>query len=210
MAWMNGKRTVYCRHCGIKGHNRATCPERSNLEKVQAKELRAARACGWCRETGHDVRHCEKKRTDYANWYKRNAVAREKAFNAMILSGMLPGALVKNEYHASTGTYMILNFDLSKVADYDIPSPKGKSWRQITRARRRVARTSFIEADLLSEGAGGRWADKKVFIDPADEISAPKRWNSWVIIAPSFKAPSWDNVPEDIKSGIRGTERLWK
>lgn len=94
MAWVNGKRTVYCRHCYQKGHNRRGCPQLSDVVKARYKSGDLARKCSWCRQGGHTKTKCEIRQTEMANYIAENAKYRGEVLALMESMGMGYGALV--------------------------------------------------------------------------------------------------------------------
>ena len=76
MSWSG---TVYCGHCGQRGHNRLGCPERKRYAKENptsyvANQLKreaetraeaiASRTCSYCSESGHNRRGCKTLKED--------------------------------------------------------------------------------------------------------------------------------------------------
>lgn len=94
MAWKDGKRTVYCRHCYQKGHNRRGCPQLSPETKTRMKSGDLARKCSWCKQGGHTKTKCEIRQTEMAAYIKENAKYRGEVLALMENMGMGYGALV--------------------------------------------------------------------------------------------------------------------
>ena len=94
MAWVNGKRTVYCGQCYQKGHNRRGCPQLSETTKARMKSGDLARKCSWCRQTGHTKKKCEIRQTEMTAYVKENAKYRADVLAMMESMGMGYGALV--------------------------------------------------------------------------------------------------------------------
>lgn len=94
MAWVNGKRTVYCRHCYQKGHNRRGCPQLSDVVKARYKSGDLARKCSWCRQGGHTKTKCEIRQGEIVAYVKENAKYRQEVLSMMENMGMGYGALV--------------------------------------------------------------------------------------------------------------------
>lgn len=94
MVYMNGKRTVYCRHCYTKGHNRRGCPQLSPTIKERMKSGDLARKCSWCRQGGHTKAKCEIRQTEMANYIAENAKYRGEVLALMEAQGIGYGALV--------------------------------------------------------------------------------------------------------------------
>ena len=94
MAWVKGKRTVYCRRCYGTGHNRRSCPQASPETKQRYKDGDLARKCTYCREKGHTKRKCNQRNADIANYVKENKVYRKAVIEQMQREGLSIGALV--------------------------------------------------------------------------------------------------------------------
>lgn len=94
MAWVNGKRTVYCRHCYQKGHNRRGCPQLSETTKARYKSGDLQRKCSWCRQGGHTKAKCEIRQTEMNVYIAENAKYRQETLAMMESMGMGYGALV--------------------------------------------------------------------------------------------------------------------
>ena len=94
MAWVNGKRTVYCRHCYGTGHNRRGCPQLSEVVKARYKSGDLARKCSWCRQGGHTKTKCEIRLGEIVAYVKENAKYRQDVLSMMENMGMGYGALV--------------------------------------------------------------------------------------------------------------------
>ncbi len=94
MAWVNGKRTVYCRQCYQKGHNRRSCPNTSPETKARYKSGDLARKCSYCSEKGHTKRKCEKRGKDIQEYATENSKYRKAYLEAMIQNGLSIGSLV--------------------------------------------------------------------------------------------------------------------
>ena len=97
MAWLNGKRTVYCRRCYKKGHNKRNCPELTPEQKAAYKDGDKARRCSYCGEPKHNKAGCEKRKTDRAEYIVRNAEYRKKTLDTMAELGLGIGALVTTD-----------------------------------------------------------------------------------------------------------------
>lgn len=97
MAYLNGKRTVYCHRCGDKGHNRRNCPLNTPEQKAAYKNGAQARQCSYCHETGHTKPRCEKRKVDMAQYVRENAVYRREVLDQMVKEGLGLGSLVTQE-----------------------------------------------------------------------------------------------------------------
>ena len=95
MAWVNGKRTVYCRVCYTVGHNRRSCPSLSEDTKQRYKNGDLARKCSYCYTTGHTRRKCEKLATDMSADVKLNAEYRQEVAAYLLQKGIGVGTMVK-------------------------------------------------------------------------------------------------------------------
>ena len=94
MAYMNGKRTVYCRQCFTKGHNRRGCPQLSPVLKARMESGDLARKCSWCRQSGHTKAKCEIRQTEMNEYITENAKYRGEVLALMESMGMGYGALI--------------------------------------------------------------------------------------------------------------------
>lgn len=99
MAWKDGKRTVYCRHCYQKGHNRRGCPQLSDVLKARYKSGDLARKCSWCRQGGHTKAKCEARQTEMNTYITENAKYRGEVLALMEAQGIGYGALVTPKYN---------------------------------------------------------------------------------------------------------------
>ncbi len=103
MAWVKGKRTVYCRRCFQTGHNRRSCPEASPETKQRYKDGDLARKCSYCSEKGHTKRKCEKRTNDMLQYIKENSEYRKAVIDKMKWEGLSIGALVIHKDYAKDG-----------------------------------------------------------------------------------------------------------
>ena len=94
MAYINGKRTVYCRQCYTKGHNRRGCPQLSPVLKARMQSGDLARKCSWCRQSGHTKAKCEIRQTEMNEYITENAKYRGEVLALMESMGMGYGALI--------------------------------------------------------------------------------------------------------------------
>lgn len=92
----------HCRYCGNSGHNRRTCPSRSNTAKESDSKYyssrRRGRSCGYCRGSNHDKRSCVKLVADRADWVNRNAEFRKRFLEDAKNEGWGVGAIFKQEH----------------------------------------------------------------------------------------------------------------
>lgn len=91
MAYLNGKRTVRCRLCYGKGHNRSSCP---TLPEAERKENVKSRKCSWCSASGHTKRTCKQRVADREKYIVTNATYRQEVLNLMKVHGLGVGSLV--------------------------------------------------------------------------------------------------------------------
>ena len=91
MAW---RRSVYCRNCGIKGHNRRGCPSLTTAQKEVYANGEKSRVCSWCSQTGHNKTTCNERRKDRAAYVEKNAEFRRVVLASMHAKGLGIGALV--------------------------------------------------------------------------------------------------------------------
>lgn len=128
MAYMNGKRTVYCRHCYEKGHNRRGCPKLSPEIKAKYHSTgEYGRRCSWCREKGHTRPKCEVRKAEIAQYVRDNAAYRQEVLSMMEASGMGIGALVHPEGEHTTNE----GLGIVKAIDWEGIQLKNKSYRAI-------------------------------------------------------------------------------
>lgn len=94
MAYINGKRTVYCRNCYQKGHNRRSCPKLSPEMKARYATGDRARKCSYCLETGHTRPKCTARKSDMATYAQKNADYRRETLERMVSMGIGVGSLI--------------------------------------------------------------------------------------------------------------------
>ena len=130
MAYMNGKRTVYCRQCYTKGHNRRGCPQLSPVLKARMQSGDLARKCSWCRQGGHTKTKCEIRQTEMNNYIAENAKYRGEVLAMMESMGMGYGALVVPKRNENRE---LVKEDLSIITkiDWDDIQLKAKDHRAI-------------------------------------------------------------------------------
>lgn len=225
MAWMNGQRTVYCRYCGTKGHNRRTCPSRLPEAKAADAAARAARSCRWCAEEDHDIRKCQKRVNDYQAWYNENATVRRTFFEKMNQLGMTPGAIiailggdvqtnpenmkVRVEDVPSHRLLLVESVEWDNIVSREIPRPARTSYRKVSNRRNAVASRNPIYAKAMTplrdDAPYDYWYREDVYLTlPEDNVY---EYFKPVIVLPGG-ALKWENMPERWRNGISGTERL--
>lgn len=225
MAWLNGVSTIYCRYCGNKGHNRRTCPQRSPEDKAKDKK-RGTRECSWCLKSGHNVSTCLAKKEAFKFWVDATKVHRRKVFDAMNNIGLTPGALVvlnSPVYTDMNGNY--INYAKKKLSEIPnhyvmmvdkikwewcfapIPKPGKQLWKNrasVTRSysRQFVQMTSLIPRKDLSDVTFDYI--EEIFVDPLNDVNYPR----FQVKLPGAQLV-WENLPEDWRNGISGTEAIW-
>jgi len=107
----------YCGHCGRPGHNRRTCPHRSEEQKQVDKTWHVKPGprsgqksiCSYCGEEGHNRRTCWhlKHRISRAEGFVENAIS--FALSQYSDNGLGPGALyeVTDRWYDSKATYLV-------------------------------------------------------------------------------------------------------
>lgn len=122
MAYVNGKRTVYCRHCYQTGHNRRSCPKLSPEMKARYATGDRARKCSWCSAAGHNRASCEKLKNDKLEYIKENAQYRQSVIADLAARGLGIGSLVYRgdpvediSAVSPDCVYMVSNFDWSGI-----------------------------------------------------------------------------------------------
>jgi hypothetical protein len=93
----------HCRFCGNTGHNRRTCPSRSQDSKTADKDYHNRyrskhRRCRYCNEFDHDRRKCVKLKDDRITWTKENAEYRKLFIEDCKQHGFGVGAMLVSSY----------------------------------------------------------------------------------------------------------------
>ena len=133
MAWKDGKRTVYCRQCYQKGHNRRGCPQLSETTKARMKSGDLARKCSWCRQSGHTKKKCEARLTEIATYIKDNAAYRAEVLALMEERGIGIGALVvPKQYQYENKEIDKDDLSIITAIDWDNVQLKARDHRTIT------------------------------------------------------------------------------
>ena len=222
MAWLNGVRTTYCGRCGNKGHNRRGCPDIPPEEK---KASIGTRRCGWCREMGHDTRHCETRNTAFQEYYQKNAAYRREFFERLALKGMFPGALIVgrtptpsgNEYYddlpleAVPSKYVLFaeKIEWERVLSPDVPTPARVSWRRRQRMRNRVGTRSVVLCRALGQPENDEYDYHYTPTTYAAPDASDYSWHTRYTVKVTGAPVAWESLPEDWRSGISGTDRIW-
>lgn len=131
MAWVNGKRTVYCRHCYGKGHNRRGCPQLSETTKARYKSGDLQRKCSWCRQSGHTKTKCEIRQTEMNVYITDNAKYRGEVLALMEAQGIGYGALVTPKYNNKDRELDKDNLSIITRIDWDSIQLKDKDHRAV-------------------------------------------------------------------------------
>lgn len=137
MAWMNGRRTVRCRHCWEKGHNIRNCPTIPQTLKDSYKAGDKARKCSYCNNPGHNKASCTERKSDIAAYKVQNAEYRANVLNQMIAFGIGVGSLVTHH----TDTEGLTGDKLFMITDV--------AWNKVQ--AKNQWETGYFLADALSE-----------------------------------------------------------
>jgi len=169
MAWINGKRTVYCRTCYGVGHNRRGCPQISEATKARYKTGDLARKCSYCHTAGHTRRKCEKLTLDMANDVRQNSEYRHNLAAFMISNGLGIGALVKRVEGSQDDIFMIDDIIFDSITHRD-PNNDAIVATNITDASQRQRNfTMPLDAPFPNNDYYvNHWYSCKV-VSPADE-----------------------------------------
>lgn len=197
MAWVNGKRTVRCRHCWQTGHNIASCstltPEQKAARGVVAN---GKRTCRWCGETGHNRTSCHKRKRDHAEYILDNAAWRARVLELMKNKGVGIGALVsfkeaRPDDNGNIPLYLIEKIEWTDVQKKD-RQRRFLGCRELGATHQWLEYFSPEDIDTLCEGTRSwYWYMCKVLNGrPADEIA--------------------ETVPVDWLKGESGTEGYFK
>ena len=124
---MSHTRTVYCSHCGGRGHNKAGCsdhrdfierqrttnPNDYRVRQYDAKKANRAaaaqnRRCSYCGEHGHNRASCPKLKAAMESYRCKNVQYRKNVLAALIESGLGPGAMITIERYAGEITLKVI------------------------------------------------------------------------------------------------------
>lgn len=131
---MSWNRTVYCRRCGGRGHNKRGCPE---LTPERKKMLygNIERLCKWCGEKGHNSRSCKVKEHAKKEYIKDNKTYRIGVMEKMCDLGLGVGALVHfsswddnyrtRDFYDGRGIYLISKVEWNNIC---LTARVKKSW----------------------------------------------------------------------------------
>lgn len=118
----------YCGHCGQKGHNRRTCPHRSDEAKAQDKKWMrksgrrkgSATKCSYCGTHGHNRRTCPHLALRKQVALKLVDSAVQRAMMLLSENGFGLGAMYEKAnpwYRKEKNTYVVASHPL--VVEYD-------------------------------------------------------------------------------------------
>lgn len=118
----------YCGHCGRKGHNRRTCPHRSDEAKeFDRKYMRkpgrrkgSVTQCSYCGTTGHNRRTCPHLKLRKKTALRLVDSAVHRATTLLSENGFGLGAMYEKQnpwYREETNTYVVSNHPL--VVEYE-------------------------------------------------------------------------------------------
>jgi hypothetical protein len=145
---MSYNRTVYCGHCGARGHNRRGCAQRKDYiannpdsytarrEATMAERRKnRPRRCSYCSQSGHNARKCEVKAKDKVILAQKLSHNRAIIMEKMIENGMGIGALIKinrtyrrnEDYYLLTGVRWDLTDEPTRVLMEIVDVADGKS-----------------------------------------------------------------------------------
>ena len=182
MAWLNGKRTVYCRRCYKKGHNKRNCPELTPEQKAMYKDGDKARRCSYCGEPKHNKAGCQKRKADKAAYIIQNAEHRKSMLDDMISLGIGVGALISS-----------------------VPKPDANEIYMVTEIEWANAQRHRI-GNYMFKGVG--IADS----DYWDHFSMPntRSWGNTYVISPVSADTIRAGVPSDWLNGTSGIDKFFE
>jgi len=93
-----------CSWCGDHGHNRRTCPHRSEQSKKLDPPKRP-RSCSWCHSTSHTRPKCERLASDKQDWINKNADYRAIFLEDLKKANLNYGSIFK--YSTSEHTFLV-------------------------------------------------------------------------------------------------------
>lgn len=182
MSW-NG--TVYCGHCGEKGHNRRGCPKlkeqmaarlsenpddywaKNYFEKKKGAKVRK---CGFCGEQGHNKATCPRKKEVIKQFSKANLHYQEQVARLFEQQGVKVGALVTMDQLYTSKGYV--NDVIGIVTDIDWD--KIHLWGQNSDAPRCLSvrftgatnKTAQLAPKISNDGATFDWASHSSYCVP--------------------------------------------
>ena len=125
--------TVHCSWCGLRGHNKLSCPSRkrqaesnawikSQLEAESKRRQRAVsnRTCSYCKKPGHNRRKCDSMNSDKRTILEDTRKARTKFMRAIEENGFGRGSLIKTFWKNKIEypiLHLVESIDWDKVDD---------------------------------------------------------------------------------------------
>jgi len=138
---MTWKRSVHCRFCRNKGHNRATCPTYKEkaasdpnsyaaryYERREEREKNKSRTCSYCCSQEHDKRKCGKLIADRKLAIQTNSDFRHRCLNSFKQQGIGVGCLVDIRTFVKDFPTLALIYKIN----WDEISYKQKNWNNIS------------------------------------------------------------------------------
>jgi len=132
--------TRYCGYCGKAGHNRRTCPHRSDEAKAQDKKWMrksgrrkgSTTQCSYCGVVGHNRRTCPHLKLRKKTALRLVDSAVHRAATLLSENGFGLGAMYENSnawYREEKNTYVIANHPL--VVEYhEVHCRDGNEWSE--------------------------------------------------------------------------------
>lgn len=179
MAWLNGKRTIYCRYCGNKGHNRRSCPSLSPEMKARYTTGDRARKCSYCHESGHNRASCKTLKIDKVAYIQENAMFRFAALNDMKNAGIGIGALVSHSHYNGepTNIDMLNPDDLYIITEIAWDAVQARRPGQYIFHAQSVKDQSYTDSFSLPGASSWRVARVLSAATPESiEASVPSNW----------------------------------
>jgi len=112
------KRTVHCRHCGQRGHNKASCsvlknkieklrtedPNNWHVQSYDAKKAKRARkgkdrTCSYCDNSGHNRATCKDLKEHLSITKGKNSIFRAAIYKRFQALGIGVGTIISSERH---------------------------------------------------------------------------------------------------------------
>jgi hypothetical protein len=111
------KRTVRCRYCHAKGHNKSTCPHYAlrieelreghgddhyavaeyDAKKAKRRSSGKSRKCSYCGEGGHNRKTCVILKSDMQQVKQKNAEYRKEIYKHIVYHGISTGAIITSD-----------------------------------------------------------------------------------------------------------------
>ncbi len=195
MAWVNGKRTVYCKRCYKAGHNKRSCPEASPETKARYKTGDLARKCSYCYNAGHTKRKCEKRTKDIAEYVAENKKYRKAYLDTLIQNGLSIGSLVTHTARADKGMDNLKPDQIGMVTHID--------WNEI-QYKRRSNRPIQAKRLGLEEN---NWNSEMWFGSPPIPNVEYDGWGNCCVLSRRNDIMSY--VPADWLDGLSGADQFF-